>query len=841
MPFSPLVSVVIPCYNPSCFLEEAIDSVRAQTYWPLEIILVDDGTDRLAACQYLERARPRVDRFIRQTNRGVSAARNAGFREAAGTYVLPLDSDDRLKPNYLAECVALLEAYPEAAYAYSEYQVFGNEHYIQRSADFNLYQLLDHNIISAASLVRKADWKLAGGYDESMRDGYEDWDFWLRLAEHGRYGRYVPKVLYEYRKHGPSLYSAARERHEELVARIRANHPRLYSCEGLIHAKICWEPAVCVLSAESRQARVQQTIEDVQVLCETDPARALAASRAPAFLIPPPEGITDPQSAELCALAVFSGKSVVRLPDGSLGLARGMLSGAASLAAIEQHVGARQVRRPESLCYLTRPAPPAREGSPKRRLALIVPHLGAGEQQALLLKLADRVDRDRCELFIIALEADRSEWHDRWRQITEHVYNLAPLIEPAEMTAAYYWFVVNWKIDVLVIQNCPPGLSIVPFLQQRLPTVRVIELIHESVEAPEGAAFLAETDPHLRVVISKAGRRWLLESDAWMDLEAMAAAAAKASTCGKTLLLGETGIEDLSAAPDCFSPASAPAPLPQIDDVALHFADQLQVTGLRFSEKCGVFVLEIRWRCWKTPERRWRCFAHIVNPQGVLLGSMDHEILRGRPDLTSWGPGDEGYESRCLVLPPSFTQGARLHFGLFDPEVQTRATLWASTVPVLDLCTAAVFEPNRKPPADYKFRLEPQRIERCGVEFANGVHLKGYSFTRSRGFLWLRLRWEMLERSEEEKLYFFGHVVSEPTADSPILLSFDQAFRVPATRASQEILREASKLSARARFLRAGLCDLARNYERIAIRSSTLRFSKTDRCIYLPLPPAASR
>src|SRR5579884_1187132 len=139
-------------------------------------------------------------------------------------------------------------------------------------------------------------------------------------------------------------------------------------------------------------------------------------------------------------------------------------------------------------------------------------------------------------------------------------------------------------------------------------------------------------------------------------------------------------------------------------------------------------------------------------------------------------------------------------------------------------------------------RLSPRVlacISACSIPRSRRGPLSG--LTRSRGFLWLRLRWEMLERSEEEKLYFFGHVVSEPTADSPILLSFDQAFRVPATRASQEILREASKLSARARFLRAGLCDLARNYERIAIRSSTLRFSKTDRCIYLPLPPAASR
>ena len=149
-----LVSIVIPCYNPTHFLRETVDSVLAQTHQPTEVIMVNDGTDQPDASELLRSLAPRVTRCIDQANLGLAAARNTGFRAANGQYVLPLDADDRLAPSFVADCVAALQAHPEAAFVYTDYRVFGDARYVERLGDYNLYGLLDRNTIVYAGLVR---------------------------------------------------------------------------------------------------------------------------------------------------------------------------------------------------------------------------------------------------------------------------------------------------------------------------------------------------------------------------------------------------------------------------------------------------------------------------------------------------------------------------------------------------------------------------------------------------------------------------------------------------------------------------------------------------------------
>ncbi len=167
----PLVSIVIPCYNPTHFLDETLAAVRAQTWRPLEVILVNDGTDRAESLEILSRAAG-VDCRIDQPNLGLAAARNAGFRAASGEYVLPLDADDRITPDCVAEQAAALAAHPDAAFAYPDYRVFGDACYVECTPEYNLYHLLERNTLIYASLIRRADWEAAGGYDERMRLGY---------------------------------------------------------------------------------------------------------------------------------------------------------------------------------------------------------------------------------------------------------------------------------------------------------------------------------------------------------------------------------------------------------------------------------------------------------------------------------------------------------------------------------------------------------------------------------------------------------------------------------------------------------------------------------------------
>ena len=112
----PLVSVVIPCYNQAHFLSEAIESVLSQTCESFEIIVVDDGsTDNTSELA----SRYQKVRLLRQENRGVSAARNAGLAESEGEYVVFLDADDRLLPEALEVGLECLDDHPECAFACS--------------------------------------------------------------------------------------------------------------------------------------------------------------------------------------------------------------------------------------------------------------------------------------------------------------------------------------------------------------------------------------------------------------------------------------------------------------------------------------------------------------------------------------------------------------------------------------------------------------------------------------------------------------------------------------------------------------------------------------------------
>src|ERR1700722_6362136 len=106
----PLVSVVIPAYNPTKFLLDAIASVSAQTHSRTEIILVNDGSDKPESLLILEQAARSVGTYLEQSNQGPSAARNAAFQIARANYVVPLDADDLLGPTYIATCLAALDS-----------------------------------------------------------------------------------------------------------------------------------------------------------------------------------------------------------------------------------------------------------------------------------------------------------------------------------------------------------------------------------------------------------------------------------------------------------------------------------------------------------------------------------------------------------------------------------------------------------------------------------------------------------------------------------------------------------------------------------------------------------
>jgi glycosyltransferase involved in cell wall biosynthesis len=327
------VSVIIPCHNEVRFLEETLASVRAQNYPSVETILVNDGStsrEGIATLQSLGRS---VSRYIEQPHLGLPAARNTGIRAASGENVVPLDADDVLEPSYISECMAAFEEHPDAAFVYTDYRVIGDLRYRQHLNDYNLFELLDRNTLTYAGLIRKADWSAAGGYDESMRFGYEDWDFWLRLAERERFGFHVPKVLFKYRKHGTSLFTQAQLRDSDLREKIQANHSHLYSRAARDRIKARWAPAVCLIAKEPQP---EQTISDLTNLAPAESGYIVQSTTAQAFLIPAHETRLDRHSAELCTIAIWGGRDCFNLPDGSLCVSRSSLASSSDVQALVQ-------------------------------------------------------------------------------------------------------------------------------------------------------------------------------------------------------------------------------------------------------------------------------------------------------------------------------------------------------------------------------------------------------------------------------------------------------------------------------------------------------------------------
>ena len=241
----PRVSVVIPCYKQAHFLAEAVQSVVQQTFTDWEVIVVNDGSPDAtgAVCRDLAARWPhRLIRCLEKPNGGLADARNAGIRVARGKYVLPLDADDRLHPEMLAKTVALLEACPEVAIAYTDTIHFGAVNAQVRAGRFSLANLCQHNLLSYCALYRREAWQAVGGYNPNMTWGYEDWDFWLGCAERGFQARRIPEFLLFYRVKSRSMLTNALEHDHELRARIILNHPRIYPPEALDQAKALLHP-----------------------------------------------------------------------------------------------------------------------------------------------------------------------------------------------------------------------------------------------------------------------------------------------------------------------------------------------------------------------------------------------------------------------------------------------------------------------------------------------------------------------------------------------------------------------------------------------------------------------
>lgn len=226
-----MVSVVIPCFNGGQHLAEAVQSALAQTYTDLEIVIVDDGSTDPATLALLDHATWPHTRVFRQANAGPAAARNRAIREAHGDYILPLDADDTIEPTYVEKAMDVLATRPEVGCVYCRAMKFGAENGPWDLPPYTLNELAIDNIIFVTTLFRKSDWKEIGGFDEALRNGVEDYDFWVKMVAAGKGVVQLDEYLFNYRVQDESRTTRFQDRMDSKVAsyaRIFRNNQDFY-------------------------------------------------------------------------------------------------------------------------------------------------------------------------------------------------------------------------------------------------------------------------------------------------------------------------------------------------------------------------------------------------------------------------------------------------------------------------------------------------------------------------------------------------------------------------------------------------------------------------------------
>jgi glycosyltransferase involved in cell wall biosynthesis len=209
----PRVSVIIPVYNGSQYLAEAVESVLAQTYTDYEIIVADDGSTTDSPRGALEKFGDKVT-LLEFPHRGICATRNEAIQKSQGELIALLDSDDLWLPNKLELQVAYLDEHPEYALVYSYSTNFTNESKdevaLVKKVDFEGWTFVDlftkNSFGNSTIVMRRAAFDEVGGYDENLK-AMEDYDLNLRLSRKFQIGR-VPESLIRRRIHPGSFYTS---------------------------------------------------------------------------------------------------------------------------------------------------------------------------------------------------------------------------------------------------------------------------------------------------------------------------------------------------------------------------------------------------------------------------------------------------------------------------------------------------------------------------------------------------------------------------------------------------------------------------------------------------------
>lgn len=239
---SGLLSAVIPFYNLGDTIEETVASIAANSYRPLEILIVDDGSadpKSLAALESLKSRYPSTPDFslrvLRQHNQGLAQSRNNGAAAAHGEFLLLCDADDTVAPDYAEKAIAVLRRWENVHLVYSWEKYFGESTDIWPNSNLEFPYLLAHNLCPSRPILRRASF-LAFGQNKAraLPYNFEDWDGWLSMLEAGCGGVSLPDILVRYRiRSGSQWQTSTRDQHLWLYEQLARLHPDLYKRYGI--------------------------------------------------------------------------------------------------------------------------------------------------------------------------------------------------------------------------------------------------------------------------------------------------------------------------------------------------------------------------------------------------------------------------------------------------------------------------------------------------------------------------------------------------------------------------------------------------------------------------------
>jgi len=241
------VAVIIPTFRHSVFLvDAAISALSQETAFEIRIVIVDDGcphedTRRTAAS--LAAAHPERIDYIRRRNGGLSAARNSGVNYALARWptlraIYFLDADNTIEPKAIDRAFRRLISNPTVGWVYPSIKMFGYDiNYYDYTGPYSILLHLKANISEAASLVSRSVFDKGCRFDEQMRQGYEDWEFWMQCIAAGFIGQHQPDFGLRYRKRPESMLSASKRVHESIMQYIYKKHADLFNAKFLQSAR----------------------------------------------------------------------------------------------------------------------------------------------------------------------------------------------------------------------------------------------------------------------------------------------------------------------------------------------------------------------------------------------------------------------------------------------------------------------------------------------------------------------------------------------------------------------------------------------------------------------------